>query len=203
MANICDYDFTMYCDDPLKIMILFAKLQQAWLGSEYGGSKQILRFLGCDEETIDKVDGRTYVEDIDLIEEDKKYVGVRVDGNCAWGPCEDFMRAIQKTVVPCEYVYVAVEPGCEIYVNTDEMRRFYKDSVYVAVCAKTVDGCWTYSDDELEDATNLLKKVTHMKIDNIMDLKDKKVMERVVNRFYKINPEEEDYYLTVHFFENA
>jgi len=51
---------------------------------------------------------------------------VRIDMETAWGPLQEVwdLMADKYDLV---YVYIAEEPGCEVYVNTDDEGRFFVD----------------------------------------------------------------------------
>ena len=90
-------------------------------------------------------------------------------------------------------VYLAEEPGCEIYVNTDVNHRFYKTALCMHVITDTLDDSFYYDIDELDTAFNLIKKLTGYKPSVLIELDDPEFMEKLMAGFKKKHPGEDDY----------
>ena len=211
MANYCSNSVTYYSDNQGQILNLYLRLRSAAeaLGDMEMGSiraKPLLAELGVDPETIEKLDGRTSIDYLGLLVEDEKPVGVQFDAESAWSPCDDFADILLRAIYPdrgdIEMVYTAEEPGCEVYVNTDVDHRFYKTVLVMNVIAGEINDSYYYSVDELNDAFDMIKKLTGYKPSKLADLDDAKFMEKLEAGFRKKYPDEDDY-LGIYTYENS
>lgn len=211
MANYCSNSVTYYSDNQGQILNLYLRLRSAAeaLGDMEMGSiraKPLLAELGVDPETIEKLDGRTSINYLGLLVEDEKPVGVQFDAESAWSPCDDFADILLRAIYPdrgdIEMVYTAEEPGCEVYVNTDVDHRFYKTVLVMNVIAGEINDSYYYNMDELNDAFDMIKKLTGYKPSNLADLDDAKFMEKLEAGFRKKYPDE-DNYLGIYTYENS
>ena len=211
MANYCSNSVTYYSDNQGQILNLYLRLRSAAeaLGDMEMGSiraKPLLAELGVDPETIEKLDGRTSINYLGLLVEDEKPVGVQFDAESAWSPCDDFADILLRAIYPdrgdIEMVYTAEEPGCEVYVNTDVDHRFYKTVLVMNVIAGEINDSYYYNMDELNNAFDMIKKLTGYKPSNLADLDDAKFMEKLEAGFRKKYPDE-DNYLGIYTYENS
>lgn len=211
MANYCSNSVTYYSDNQGQILNLYLRLRGAAeaLGDMEMGSiraKPLLAELGVDPETIEKLDGRTSINYLRLLVEDEKPVGVQFDAESAWSPCDDFADILLRAIYPdrgdIEMVYTAEEPGCEVYVNTDVDHRFYKTVLVMNVIAGEINDSYYYSVDELNDAFDMIKKLTGYRPSKLADLDDAKFMEKLEAGFRKKYPDEDDY-LGIYTYENS
>lgn len=211
MANYCSNSVTYYSDNQGQILNLYLRLRSAAeaLGDMEMGSiraKPLLAELGVDPETIEKLDGRTSINYLGLLVEDEKPVGVQFDAESAWSPCDDFADILLRAIYPdrgdIEMVYTAEEPGCEVYVNTDVDHRFYKTVLVMNVIAGEINDSYYYNMDELNDAFDMIKKLTGYRPSKLADLDDAKFMEKLEAGFRKKYPDEDDY-LGIYTYENS
>ena len=211
MANYCSNSVTYYSDNQGQILNLYLRLRSAaeTLGDMEMGSiraKPLLAELGVDPETIEKLDGRTSINYLGLLVEDEKPVGVQFDAESAWSPCDDFADILLRAIYPnrgdIEMVYTAEEPGCEVYVNTDVDHRFYKTVLVMNVIAGEINDSYYYNVDELNDAFDMIKKLTGYRPGKLADLDDAKFMEKLEAGFRKKYPDE-DNYLGIYTYENS
>ena len=211
MANYCSNSVTYYSDNQGQILNLYLRLRGAAeaLGDMEMGSikaKPLLAELGVDPETIEKLDGRTSINYLGLLVEDEKPVGVQFDAESAWSPCDDFADILLRAIYPdrgdIEMVYTAEEPGCEVYVNTDVDHRFYKTVLVMNVIAGEINDSYYYNMDELDDAFDMIKKLTGYRPSKLADLDDPKFMEKLEAGFRKKYPDEDDY-LGIYTYENS
>lgn len=211
MANYCSNSVTYYSDNQGQILNLYLRLRGAAeeLGDMEMGSikaKPLLAELGVNPETIEKLDGRTSINYLGLLVEDEKPVGVQFDAESAWSPCDDFADILLRAIYPdrgdIEMVYIAEEPGCEVYVNTDVDHRFYKTVLVMNVIAGEINDSYYYNMDELNDAFDMIKKLTGYKPSKLADLDDAKFMEKLEAGFRKKYPDE-DNYLGIYTYENS
>ena len=211
MANYCSNSVTYYSDNQGQILNLYLRLRSAAeaLGDMEMGSiraKPLLAELGVDPETIEKLDGRTSINYLGLLVEDEKPVGVQFDAESAWSPCDDFADILLRAIYPnrgdIEMVYTAEEPGCEVYVNTDVDHRFYKTVLVMNVIAGEINDSYYYNVDELNDAFDMIKKLTGYRPGKLADLDDAKFMEKLEAGFRKKYPDE-DNYLGIYTYENS
>ena len=211
MANYCSNSVTYYSDNQGQILNLYLRLRSAAeaLGDMEMGSiraKPLLAELGVDPETIEKLDGRTSINYLGLLVEDEKPVGVQFDAESAWSPCDDFADILLRAIYPdrgdIEMVYTAEEPGCEVYINTDVDHRFYKTVLVMNVIAGEINDSYYYSVDELNDAFDMIKKLTGYRPGKLADLDDAKFMEKLEAGFRKKYPDEDDY-LGIYTYENS
>lgn len=211
MANYCSNSVTYYSDNQGQILNLYLRLRGATEslgGMEMGRikAKPLLAELGVDQEIIEKLDGRTSINYLGLLVEDEKTVGVQFDAESAWSPCDDFADILLRAIYPdrgdIEMVYTAEEPGCEVYVNTDVDHRFYKTVLVMNVIAGEINDSYYYSVDELNDAFDMIKKLTGYRPSKLADLDDAKFMEKLEAGFRKKYPDEDDY-LGIYTYENS
>ena len=211
MANYCSNSVTYYSDNQCQILNLYLRLRgatEALGGMEMGNikAKPLLAELGVDPEIIEKLDGRTSINYLGLLVEDEKAVGVQFDAESAWSPCDDFADILLRAIYPdrgdIEMVYTAEEPGCEVYVNTDVDHRFYKTVLVMNVIAGEINDSYYYNMDELNDAFDMIKKLTGYKPSKLADLDDAKFMEKLEAGFRKKYPDEDDY-LGIYTYENS
>ena len=211
MANYCSNSVTYYSDNQGQILNLYLRLRGATEtlgGMEMGNirAKPLLAELRVDPEIIEKLDGRTSINYLGLLVEDEKPVGVQFDAESAWSPCDDFADILLRAIYPdrgdIEMVYTAEEPGCEVYVNTDVDHRFYKTVLVMNVIAGEINDSYYYSVDELNDAFDMIKKLTGYKPSKLADLDDAKFMEKLEAGFRKKYPDEDDY-LGIYTYENS
>lgn len=211
MANYCSNSVTYYSDNQGQILNLYFRLRGATeaLGDMEMGSikaKPLLAELGVDPETIEKLDGRTSINYLGLLVEDEKPVGVQFDAESAWSPCDDFADILLRAIYPdrgdIEMVYTAEEPGCEVYVNTDVDHKFYKTVLVMNVIAGEINDSYYYNMDELNDAFDMIKKLTGYRPSELADLDDAKFMEKLEAGFRKKYPDEDDY-LGIYPYENS
>ena len=211
MANYCSNSVTYYSDNQGQILNLYLRLRGATesLGGMEMGSikaKPLLAELGADPEIIEQLDGRTSINYLGLLVEDEKPVGVQFDAESAWSPCDDFADILLRAIYPdrgdIEMVYTAEEPGCEVYVNTDVDHRFYKTVLVMNVIAGEINDSYYYNMDELNDAFDMIKKLTGYKPSKLADLDDAKFMEKLEAGFRKKYPDE-DNYLGIYTYENS
>ena len=211
MANYCSNSVTYYSDNQGQILNLYLRLRgvtESLGGMEMGSiqAKQLLAELGVDPEIIEKLDGRTSINYLGLLVEDEKPVGVQFDAESAWSPCDDFADILLRAIYPdrgdIEMVYIAEEPGCEVYVNTDVDHRFYKTVLVMNVIAGEINDSYYYNMDELNDAFDMIKKLTGYKPSKLADLDDAKFMEKLEAGFRKKYPVE-DNCLGIYTYENS
>lgn len=210
MANYCSNSFTYYSDNQGQILNLYLRIQGAVeaLGDMGGNTdaKPLLAELGVEPETIERLDGRTSINYLGLLVEDGKPVGVQFDAESAWSPCDDFAEILLRAIYPgggdIEMVYIAEEPGCEIYVNTDVDHRFYKTVLVMDVKAGKLEDRYYYDVDELDEAFDMVEKLTGCKLGELSDLDDSKIMEKVNAGFRKKYPDEDEY-LSIYTYTNS
>ena len=206
MANYCSNSFTYYGDDMDQLIYLFLKIQEGCSIAGSGDAKPLLSALGADPKDIDALDGRTTVFDLRLVTEDggKKVVGVQIDAESAWSTCEDFALTLLQTILPgggnIKMCYIAEEPGCEIFINTDEDRRFYKIvlNVDIRVPAEGIEDNYYYDDSGLGSAFDLIKHVSGYEVSSLEELKDPVILNKIEKGFKEKYPDNEEEYLSIH-----
>ena len=210
MANICDNDFTIYGTSETEIMHLFLRLQE--VTNRERTSRAILRALGCPEEVVIGVDGRTEVEDLSIIKESTEggivCTGVIITCSSAWGPCEDFVMAVMEKVLPrntrAKYVYLAQESGMEVFINTDSSGHFYPECVRVEICDDSGDGYYLteyYTRETFEDFADLVLDETGVTLSSYDDLHDHSILKAIQEGFAKKREGREDVaYISINIF---
>ena len=206
MANYCSNSFTYYGDAVDQLIYLFLKIQEGCSIVDSGDAKPLLFALGADPKDIDALDGRTTVNDLRLVTENggKKVVGVQIDAESAWSPCEDFALTLLQTILhgggDIKMCYIAEEPGCEIFINTDEDRRFYKTvlNVDIRVPAEGIEDNYYYDDSELGSAFDLIKNVSGYEVSSLEELKDPVILDKIEKGFKEKYPHHEEEYLRIH-----
>ena len=212
MANYCSNSVTYYGDNQGQLLNLYLKIREGitLMGkdeeSDYIDGKELIAALGADAETIEKVDGRTSINYLGLLVEDGKPVGVQFDAESAWSPCDDFAEMLLRQVYPgggdLEMVYIAEEPGMEIYINSDVDHRFYKTVLNMDIRAGKIEDVYYYDEDELEEAFDMIEELTGCRPSKLSDLDDSKFMERLNAGFQEKYPDEDEY-LSIHTYTNC
>ena len=159
-------------------------------------------------EKIEKTDGRTSVEALGLdIGKKSKKSYVMISTESAWGPCFDFINLIKDK---CEknlgmgdneeidVVYIAEEPGTELYINTDTERDIFTDEIVIEY---GYDNEY-YTKEDFHLAQEFIVKKTGIVVEDLEDLTEEKINE-IVKTYAEIHDEDEDGgsdYLTIHRF---
>lgn len=186
MANIC-WNRVAYCgDNEMELIRLYLITSNA----KNNNSRGLLRELGCDDATINTIDGRTNISSVELVcaGTTNRCIGVMLEMESAWGPCVDFMTALLTTILPgggdCDYVYIAEEPGCDVFINTDLEGRFFSERVCVDAHIPD-DGEFReyYGDSELRDLISDIKKWSGVTIKSFEDLLNPDVIQAIDNGF--------------------
>ena len=211
MANYCSNSVTYYSDNQGQILNLYLRIRGAVeaLGDmerEYVNAKPLLAELGVAPETIERLDGRTSINYLGLLVEDGKPVGVQFDAESAWSPCEDFAETLLRAIYPgggdIEMVYIAEEPGCEVYINTDVDHRFYKTVLVMDIRAGKIEDRYYYDVDELDEAFDMIEELTGCRPHGLSDLDDSKFMKRLDACFREKYPDEDEY-LSIYTYTNS
>ena len=168
MSNICTMNIVFYGDDEIDLNKLFIKLHEMIDLKNCSYCNEILRDLGIDPEVDVDFDIRaemyspTYLPGL-------PHPGIRIDADSAWNPCTEFVDFLLKKLLPTDtsikYVYVAEEPGCEIYVNTDEKGMFFKEKLVIDFDDGSVSDREYYTKDEIEDGLRRIYDLTGIKTD--------------------------------------
>lgn len=196
MANICDNDFTYYGENQIELLKFYFKLSQAC--EEAGGdAKTILSILGASSKEIDEIDGRTDVQYVELLTAaDNKVQGVRFMASSAWSPCDDFAKYALLAVLPgggdVEMCYVAEEPGCEIFINTDVDHKFYDVVVNIDVSCKDYEDQFYYGITEFTSLADMIRELSGVSITKFEDLNDIEIIKRISAGFEAKYPETDD-----------
>ena len=202
MANYCSSCFMIFSDNERALLALYTKLAAA---KQEGEARPLLELLGCSDEDMKNVDGRTSIEYITLNKNGDKIEGVRIETESAWSPCTDFIDALIKTTVPwdnLQYVYIAEECGCDLYINTDVEGKFFPERLKIEVYSKDDEDTLYFGDDELQEAFNYIEDLTGIEVTDLSELVDSsEVLNKIYTEFEKSNPEDDGYYLVIHVFD--
>lgn len=203
MANICDNDFTYYGDNQRELLKFYLTFQQAYEEGN-GDAKTILSLLGVTPEMIEEIDGRTSVNFVELLMSSETITGVRFMAESAWAPCEDFAKFALLAAIPgggdIDLCYVAEEPGCEVFINTDIDRRFYDVDVHIDVCCKDYEDQFYYGTADFTSLVSMIEDLSGVSIIDIRDLNDKSVLEAIHAGFDHKYPESS--WLSIHTYSN-
>lgn len=224
MANICINQFAFYCEkDELRLLKLYTILRNFYeteLKNEDGHGdfsiyNLLTKYLGMDSESAREISCRSEItETPELLEypykEGAKMIKVFIDS--AWNPPVDFANElcqIVKEVMPVEsdldYVYMAEEPGCEIYINTDINREIFTCSFFME-WDDGKDVCSDYYEDSEVEIARLksdIKSLTGLDYDPIDIIDDKEKMSEFQDAFYEKHKDAggEDVWISIHYYE--
>ena len=133
MANSCSNCIAFYGNDLNKLELLRKQMD--------GECKYIRDFVmkcGYTEvEAVEFTDGRdTFVEVPNYISKDDTSYYFIIQTETAWSPhVEVFSKVIEERCDnQIDFVYWSVEPGSEIYINTDTNGRFFSDQYHLDFC---------------------------------------------------------------------
>ena len=121
-------------------------IDKNWYGNIlvlYGKNDEDIAYRGTIEEVVWE----------GAIDEDGGWI--RIQTETAWDPQIEIIKSLIDDYCPnLTFEYVAEEPGCEIYVNTDVSGRFFLERYVINYDFNAISG---YSDDEyLKDETEFL-----------------------------------------------
>ncbi len=157
---------------------------------------------------------RGFDTSVEFREEKGGYVDIYV--NMAWTPEYEGMADMLSEKYPgLDFVMVAEEPGCEIYINTDEDHTYYNDkwkieyefSDYIDVDGVEQEG-WSdsiyFNSDNEVDALSAIEDLSGLKFKSMDEVMKK--LDIVEEGFYKTHggskATEEGAYLSVHEYVN-
>ena len=211
MSNTCSSIVVFKGKDLSEITKFYLKIHEAV--REGGGvAWDILRHLGYTDGEI-AVDGRT---DVDAIEytrafdpeepdaKEETIFGVRLDVESAWEPPVDFFKMLLAKILPSnrhtDFVFLAEEPGNEIYINTDEKGIFLKDAFVIDYDDGECSDREYFSHDDLTPGFDLIKTLTGVTVTNLGDLKSSDFCRMLSDTFKAKHPDVE-VYLTIGVFD--
>lgn len=184
MANLCSTHVTLWGDTQLidEVYNAIKTIRDAepacWdlLAEFFGGATEEYSFIHYMEKGAVAGTTDSYIE---FSLEDK------------WAPQVELFDIICKRYDgKLQYVYLAEESGCELFINTDSQGLFYKDKYYLDLC---VDNTYeTFSLCNWDELVNTL-------IEIIPELKDRELpdnvneLERVVSDVLQDNYSDDDY----------
>ena len=196
MANICLNYVTLFeqNDDQIKLKRAYEKLLAAYeeTQNEFGDVNLLglLEALWVDSKKIHGLDARSWITYMDLQTNDSEIEGIILDIESAWTPCEDALALLCKTLGRTfKFVFVAEEPGCEVFVNTDTEHRFYTDIYNVEIYAESeeegiiseVFHIQEYDHSE-EECLNYIHFLSGLKYSSIEDLiANEEVVEKAID----------------------
>ena len=199
MANICLNYVTLFeqNDDQIKLKRAYEKLLAAYeeAQNEFGDVNllDLLEVLWVDSKKTNGLDGRSWITYMDLQINDSEIEGIILDIESAWSPCEDALALLRKALGRTfKFVYVAEEPGCEVFVNTDIEHRFYTDIYNVEIYAESEEEgiisevfhiqAYDHSDEE---CLNYIHSLSGLKYKSIEDLiANKEGVEKAIDEKY-------------------
>jgi hypothetical protein len=138
MPNWC-YNQTVFYGDTKKLKEVFDKVEQK-VYSKTGKFESIsldplLIELGCPQEMLNKEFWiRGHIVDIDLLDKGE----IILSYETAWNPVYEKIETILEMYCPqIKSVTICEECGCEIYINTDKERKYFKDEYYLDIVTGT------------------------------------------------------------------
>lgn len=202
MANYCSSCFALSGRNRRETLQIYFML--------YGLDKvDIWRFLDKElripAEKIERADGRTSVDLLGLDTGKKsKKLYVMMSTESAWGPCYDFVSLIKtkceenlgmKDNEEIDIVYIAEEPGTELYINTDADRDIFVDEVVVEY---GYDNEY-YTKEDFPILQEFIKKITGVTVEDLEDLTEEKI-NKIIKIYESERKEDEDSFLAIHRF---
>ena len=147
MANICSNESVVY--GPKEDVARFVSdVEAACEKSEYRSFYDVFQTLGFSEEELDNkvfLNGACFEQDkFELERKDEDCWFVKFWYDTRWSPAYEALDELLSRFYPTlKEVTIAEEPGCEVYVNTDDEALFF-DTQY------DLDGaaCGKYTHDE-------------------------------------------------------
>jgi len=74
-----------------------------------------------------------------------------LDTETAWAPMDELWEAVISRYSGISYVYIAEEPGLEVYINTDVEGTFFTERYLFEICGYTpVPEGWCVDDEKLD-----------------------------------------------------
>lgn len=205
MANICSTFAVLHGIDDIKFDRIAALIGTAFQNVTSNASlEEMLWAMGSKVDTGD----RGTIEDVKIITGKDGEKGVEFMIESKWSPPEEWLEqmceAIKKTgvVEDITYDYLSEEPGCEIFINTDEDNNFYQD--ILSVDFDDGDG---YCDhqyfgvDDFKSAKELIKDLTGIEVSSYADINARK--DEIENKFKDSLTEDSYGYLSVNVFTDA
>lgn len=219
MANICTNQFAFYCEnDELRLLKLYTILKNFYETElkkkdnrgDFRVYNLLTKYLGVDSEFASEISCRSEITETPKLldypyKKGVKMIKVFIDS--AWSPPIDFANElcqIVKGVMPVEsdidYVYVAEEPGCDIYINTDINREIFMYSFFMEWDdGKTIDHDYYRDSERLQRDIKSLTGLDYNPIDIITD-EDK--MREFKDAFYKRHKDVSKYvWISIHYYE--
>lgn len=167
MANYCSTSVVIYGNEK-HVEDLFNKLERLKNGKEsrvkntFGKlwEGNLLDICGIDWESVIC---RGSIEDYFMMTDSESGVCLRLDQSDAWEPNVKYLdRIIEKQGYKLKYVYLAEEPGNNLYVTSDTEKKFFSDRYKIEFIAladipklriKEDDDCCEYFESEEEFTT--------------------------------------------------
>lgn len=215
MANYCSSSFSIYSDNPenQKLLLKFyLRLKDRLESRECGRIREILaNMFDWDEETLNDydIDWRSSIEYVRL-EMDRstnKIQRIIIDTESAWSPRSHEIDLL--TPEELDVVYIAEEPGCEIYINTDKEGRFYKDRVKVECYfpysdSDTDEISEYYGEEEFDSLRSFIRDLSDFVIKDIKELEDPDIIKVIQEGFAAKYPDTKDegFYIWIHAFSS-
>lgn len=218
MPNWCSNTFFVY-GNKTGCLRFYLKLQ-ALLDSHdsEGGSRlnlwDTLKAAGYDDSELVTANCRGEISDLNLEEgsdEGGRPFGVKFWAESAWSPCSEAITLLINKLAPrmgLKSVFLAEEPGCEIYINSDVDGVYFRDFANI----DTNDDVYYYETGQEEEFLKFIFDNTGVKYETVGEARsDDKFYEKTDAGFRKkmskllgVAKDSEDldeYYFNVHFFE--
>ena len=114
MSNWCSNELYFWSADASETKRLYDDVSNLMNGRNAVALSEITSFYGDDDE----IGGRGTCYSVNF-EKNAVYMYCET----AWGPSDDLFDFIAEHYKKMKYVYMAIEPGCDVYVNTDRPNK--------------------------------------------------------------------------------
>lgn len=157
--------------------------------------------------TYDEIKSRNFlvrgsIDYVALVTDNMDDLGVRFDEETAWGPNDDAIETLLDEKYPgLQFVFIAEEPGCEVYCNSDSEGRMFLERW---AAEWTVDG-GDYEGEDYEcdkDCAAGLSEILGLSEKEILDFLGSGKHEDLREIFYEKHPGEEAFF-SIHKYESC
>lgn len=218
MPNWCSNTFFVY-GNKAGCIRFYLKLQSLLESHDSSGGSRLnlwdtLKAAGYDDSELSGINCRGDISDLNLeeeIEEGGRPFGVKFWAESAWSPCSEAITLLINKLAPrmgLKSVFLAEEPGCEIYINSDVDGVYFRDFANI----DTNDDVYYYETGQEEEFLKFIFDNTGVKYETVGEARsDDKFYEKTDAGFRKKmskllgvaedSEDLDDYYFNIHFFE--
>ena len=150
MANICSTNLAFYSDNYAQLYALHDRLYCFESQSHTSSLVNLATYFGLNPSEYELRGEITYVGSL---MQDVFYV----DQEDAWAPHVDIWNTILNQYPDVRFVYMATEPGCGIYINTDAEGRYLSAQYYRDFFLPEYEDCDTYATKQ--DMLNVIHQI--------------------------------------------